>query len=147
MWGFQGGLVFHVSKTSTIPMCVPIIEFEQNGSAPYRFQSVVSPYTPWLGVAMAAPFWSPSLWRNPTTLPSCSPWWSPHLEHHRWHPILLRFDPWVWLFHCSMLWFPLVTSQMFGRHLGGPKIPWTFCPPLLNLLLPMFSEFCRFFMF
>jgi len=147
MCGFQGGRVFHVSKTSTIPMCALIIEFEQNGSTSCQFWSIASPYTPWLGVAMAAPFWSPSLWRSPTTLPLCSPWWSPHLEHCRWHPIFLRFDPWVWPFHCSMLWFPLVTPRMFGRHLGRPKFPWTFCPPLLDLLPPMFQETCPFFTF
>ncbi len=147
MCNFQGGWVFHVSKTFTTPMCAPIIEFEQNGSAPCQFRSILSPYVPWLGVAMVAPFWSPSLWRSPTTLPLCSPWWSPNLEHRRWHPILLRFNPWVWLFHCSMLCFPLVTPRMFGRHLGRQKIPWTFCPPLLDLLPSMFKETCPFFTF
>ncbi len=144
MWGFQGGQVSHVFKTSTTPMCVLVIKFEQNGSAPCWFWNVVSPYMPWFGVAMAAPFWFPSLWRTPTTLPLCSPWWSPHLEHHRWHPILLWFDPWVWPSHCSMLWFPLVTPRMFERHPWRSKIPWTFCPPLLDLLLPCFRKLVHF---
>ncbi len=86
MWGFQGGQVSHVFKTSATPMCDPLIKFEQNGSPLCWFWNVVSPYMPWFGVAMAAPFWFPSLWRSPTTLPLCSPWWSPHLEHHQWQP-------------------------------------------------------------